>query len=79
VDSREGQDVRASEVLMRRQFRPFTWYEKKPHLEEVTKQGKAEVCTCVCVCVGALRAVQWELGMRVGYWYLSFPGWGSFR
>ena len=53
MDSREGQDVRASEVLMRRQFRPFTWYEKKPHLEEVTKQGKAEVCTCVCVCVWA--------------------------
>lgn len=45
--------MRASEALMRKQFRPFAWHEKKPHWEEVTKQGKAEVCACVSVCVWA--------------------------
>ena len=70
MDSREGQGIRASEVLMRRQFRPFTWYEKKPHLEEVTKQGKAEVCPCVCVCVcgraeGSAVGAGYESGILV--------------
>ena len=63
---------------MRRQFRPFAWHEKKPHWEEVTEQGKAEVCTCVCVC-GRAEGSAVGAGYESGILVFKLSGVGQFQ